>query len=121
PPPSEAPQGGEIPRTVDAVIMRGLSKDAARRYGNAEELAEALRAAYEGAGLVDPLAAPAKAKGKDPTGGFRRTPVTRRPSSAIFYALVAVALLAGVGLIVAFRAQRPASAETALDPTSPLA
>jgi serine/threonine-protein kinase len=51
PPPSEA-SAGKVPKQVDAVIMRGLDKNAAARFGSAMELAEAIEAAYIESGVM---------------------------------------------------------------------
>ena len=41
-----------VPKSVEAVIMRGLSKDPSLRYTTSHELAEALHDAYLESGLV---------------------------------------------------------------------
>ena len=47
-PPSEANRGAGIPTTVDAAIMRALSKTPNARYGSARTLVSTLRDAYQG-------------------------------------------------------------------------
>ncbi|HEX6243998.1 MAG TPA: protein kinase, partial [Polyangiales bacterium] len=59
PPPSKVVEPpARVPKPVDDVILRALSKDPAARYGSVLELVSELRAAYARAGLVqlsDPL------------------------------------------------------------------
>lgn len=57
-PPSEVAPELRVPREVDRVVMRGLSKDPSARYGSAMELVDALAAAYVASGVLD----------RDPTG-----------------------------------------------------
>jgi len=51
--PSTVAKSARIPKEVDRVVMRGLSKDPEARYASAGELLEALRLAYVAAGLVE--------------------------------------------------------------------
>ncbi|MEM1414919.1 MAG: serine/threonine-protein kinase [Myxococcota bacterium] len=46
---------GQIPTKVDALIMRGLAKEPAERFHASEDFAEAIREAYEEAGLVEAI------------------------------------------------------------------
>lgn len=55
-PPSEA-GSKSLPKEVDAVVMRGLSKEADARFGSAIELVEALDRAFVESGLLEPGAA----------------------------------------------------------------
>jgi serine/threonine protein kinase len=47
-PPSEANRGAAISRTVDAAILRALSKNPSERYANARTFVSALKDAYDG-------------------------------------------------------------------------
>ena len=85
PPPPSVAGKVSIPAKVDAVIMRGLDKNAEARFGSAMELAEALEQAYVDAGALAPT-------------------VLERPSDAragrvsnTFFALV---LVVGLALVV---------------------
>ena len=51
--PSAVAKDARVPKEVDRVVMRGLSKDPEARYASAGELIEALRLAYVAAGLVE--------------------------------------------------------------------
>ena len=51
-PPSVA-GGRDLPKAVDTVVLRGLSKDPKERYGSALELVEALEQAFADAGELD--------------------------------------------------------------------
>ncbi len=51
--PSQAAVDVRIPGAVDKVLMRGLAKDPAKRYGSARELSDALVAALASTKLVD--------------------------------------------------------------------
>ncbi len=52
PRPSEVRPELNVPSEIDDVIMRGLSKDASKRYGTPTHMAGALRSAYEARGLI---------------------------------------------------------------------
>lgn len=93
--PSKVAPDARIPKEVDRVLMRGLSKDSEARYRSAAELVEALRAAYVAAKLLE----------EEPTGAHPLPP-PEPPSSrggGLAFALVLGGGLAiGVGLVVAF-------------------
>lgn len=94
PPPSEVAPAGHLPAKLDAVLMRGLSKDPALRYGSAREFADAVAEAW-------PAASAAR---RDATGRVIAPMDTRRTSSgtAAFMAVLLGGLAVGVALIYAF-------------------
>jgi len=94
PPPSEVAPAGHLPAKLDAVLMRGLSKDPALRYGSAREFADAVAEAW-------PAASAAR---RDATGRVIAPTDTRRTSSgtAAFMAVLLGGLAVGVALIYAF-------------------
>jgi serine/threonine-protein kinase len=100
PPPSEvARPGARIPRAVDEVLLRALSKDPRKRPGSAGELARELRAAFVGAGLLDPTGVHAT----DSHGDGAPSPAAEAGGGGGRGGLVAFAglLLAGVAATVA--------------------
>jgi serine/threonine-protein kinase len=92
-PPSVAGRAA-VPAQVDAVIMRGLDKNAAARFGSAMELAEALEQAYVEAGVLAPM--PGE-RVSDARGQGRP-----RTSGALLPVLLVVALLVIGGAMFAF-------------------
>jgi serine/threonine-protein kinase len=100
PPPSVvARPGARIPRAVDEVLLRALSKDPRKRPGSAGELARELRAAFVGAGLLDPTGVHAT----DSHGDGAPSPAAEAGGGGGRGGLVAFAglLLAGVAATVA--------------------
>jgi len=97
PPPSEVAPAGHLPATLDAVLMRGLEKDPARRFGSAREFADAIAGAW-------PAAAAAR---RDPTGRVPLPVDEGRGSSGTgaFIAVLLGGLAVGVALIFAFDAE----------------
>ncbi|HJL18627.1 MAG TPA: serine/threonine-protein kinase [Sandaracinaceae bacterium LLY-WYZ-13_1] len=96
-PPSKASPEVGVPRDVDRVIMRGLSKDEGRRYGSAMALVDALASAYVGSGVLD----------RDPTGAqILPTPASEPPeprTSSWAFGLVVLGLAAvGVAFVATF-------------------
>jgi predicted Ser/Thr protein kinase len=84
PVPSASARNPAVPVQADGVFGRALAKDPGERYSSCEELAAALRAAYdEAAGSTRIVTAPRRAR--------RRS----RPPLLPFLALLAVGLLAG--------------------------
>ncbi|MCZ7686620.1 MAG: serine/threonine protein kinase [Sandaracinaceae bacterium] len=90
-PPSAVAKEREIPKEVDRVLMRGLSKEAEERHASASELVEDLRRAYVAAGLVE----------DDATGA---QPLSPRPPSGKGSSW-AFGLVLGGGLAVGGRAR----------------
>jgi serine/threonine-protein kinase len=86
--PSVAARGQRVPSAVDEEIRRGLSKDPEARHDSAMELASALRAAYEDAGLVAPEEVPRRAES-------RRFRTSQAPARAGGFAWAFAAVLAG--------------------------
>ncbi|MEM9067050.1 MAG: serine/threonine-protein kinase [Myxococcota bacterium] len=91
-----AESGAQIPKRVEAIIMQGLSKDPQNRYPSAADFADAIREAYEAAGLVEPadLARPPS----------RRIPVAAQPqrggrSGWAFATVLAGGLAVGIGIV----------------------
>lgn len=98
PRPAEVARGAKIPPEVDAVIMRGLSKNVETRTKSATELARALRGAYIAAGILD------KASATQSHGGLT-SPVKPRQAAQsgtgfVFLAVILGGLAIGAGLIV---------------------
>ncbi|MBK8170920.1 MAG: serine/threonine protein kinase [Sandaracinaceae bacterium] len=96
-PPGEVARSVNIPAQVDAVIMRGLSKDPATRTKSATELARALRNAYVASGTIDKASATQSQSGafvattpKEPHGG----------TGWVFAAVIAGGLAIGAVLIL---------------------
>jgi tetratricopeptide (TPR) repeat protein len=82
---------------LDAIVLKSLEKDAARRYTSAEQFADDIRRYLEGQPVQACL----------PTLGYRAVKFVRRHVVSVAAAtVVAIALVIGVGLIV--RAQRQA-------------
>lgn len=91
--PSAVAKSARIPKEVDRVLMRGLSKEPEERYGSASELVEALRVAYVAAGLVE----------DDTTGAHVLPPALPREArggSWVYGLVLAGGLGIGVGLVV---------------------
>lgn len=92
---AKAADGVQVPRDVERVVMRGLSKDPEERYGSAIQLVDALASAYIEAGVLD----------RDPTGVQVLPPPEPAPeggSSWAFIAVVAGLAVLGIGFVVAF-------------------
>lgn len=88
PPPLRSIKAG-IPRALDAAVLKALSKAPEDRYMDADEFADALRAAM-GAGAGVPLPAPSP--------GRRRSRMSRRTLPVVIVAalIAAVAVIAGI-------------------------
>ncbi|MAT23932.1 MAG: hypothetical protein CMN29_03035 [Sandaracinus sp.] len=89
----------KVPKVVEKVVMRGLSKDPDERYPSAADFAEAVHEAYVASGLVRPadLSRPAS----------RRVPVAAEPEPGgkgpwAFVAVLLGALAVGVAFVFAF-------------------
>lgn len=94
-PPSVVAKEREIPKEVDRVLMRGLSKEPDERHASASELVEDLRRAYVAAGLVE----------DDSTGAqplAPRDPPPRKGASWAFGLVLGGGLAVGVALVIAF-------------------
>ncbi|MFK7990470.1 MAG: protein kinase [Sandaracinaceae bacterium] len=92
---SKAADGVQVPRDVERVVMRGLSKVPEERYGSAIQLVDALASAYIEAGVLD----------RDPTGVQvlpPPEPSRREGSSWAFIAVVAGLAVLGIGFVIAF-------------------
>lgn len=95
--PGQVARGITIPAEVDAVIMRGLSKDPATRTKTASELAKALRSAYVASGLLD------KASATQSQGGAFVVSKRAEPSGGtgfVFLWVILGGLAIGAGLIL---------------------
>ena len=90
PPPSEVAPSARIPKELDRVLARGLSKERAERYRSATELMETVRAAYIGAGLIE-----------DDGSALPIEPPTSS-SRWVFGAVLFGLLVVGVGLVLAY-------------------
>ncbi len=101
-PSTVARAGATVPPAVDALILRALSKDAARRPGTATDLARGLRAAY--AGAVDP---PAPGTESTLDQALAPSPQGARSSTAIFLAVIAIGLIGSVGLVLWLGSEEP--------------
>jgi len=103
PPPIEAATGPEIPQAASDVLVRGISKDATKRYGSARELAADLRAAYIEAG--HPIAE------RESTGAVRTLPRPRtekgEKSSVAFWSVLLGGLAVGIALVFALSSDDP--------------
>lgn len=98
PRPAEVARGPKVPPEVDAVIMRGLSKNPDTRTKSAIELARALRGAYVAAGVLD------KGSATQSHGGLGAAPKPRAAAQSgtglVFLAVILGGLAIGAGLIV---------------------
>jgi serine/threonine-protein kinase len=91
-----------IPKAVEAVIMRGLSKDVAARYGSAVELAEALHDAYLDSGVVTPADLSRPPSRRIST---QHAAAHRPKSSLAFWAVLIGGLAVGIAFVFAFDEQ----------------
>jgi hypothetical protein len=91
-----------IPKAVEAVIMRGLSKDVATRYGSAIELAEALHDAYLDSGVVSPAELSRPPSRRIST---QHAAAHRPKGSLAFWAVLIGGLAVGVAFVFAFDEQ----------------
>lgn len=119
-PPREVARGEAIPRSVDALLMRGLSKDPARRFGSATELALALREAYDAEGMLTEDPSPRPGTGRfatagRPAGRTPEPPVRRRAGALAFGAVLAGGLALGIGLIFALGSGEDGTADAGAD------
>jgi serine/threonine-protein kinase len=104
--PSRKIAGGDIPPEVDDVILRGLARSSDERYEVPRELAQALRMAYEEAGVVAEL--PPAPPGREPSGTFTSTRNEARGPSSLACATVALGALAiGLAVVFGFRSEEP--------------
>lgn len=95
PPSLVAGRDERIPKEVDRVVMRGIDKDASKRYATAMQLMDAVSSAYIKSGVLD----------RDPTGAVVLPPPEERPrggSPWVFGIAVLVLLGIGVGFVIAF-------------------
>jgi len=91
--PSAANRGVRVPPAVDAVIMRGLSKDPEARFDSARTMADALASAYDKAGALDVPQVPLG----------RRSGTSAEPSGNFaFGAILVGAVAVGVAVVFAF-------------------
>ncbi|MBX3245855.1 MAG: serine/threonine protein kinase [Myxococcales bacterium] len=88
-----------IPRSVEAVIMRGLSKDPTQRYGDALELAQAIHDAYIESGLVTPADLTRPPSRRVST---QQAAIERPRGSLAFVAVLVGGLAIGIALVFAF-------------------
>ena len=85
-----------VPKAVEGLIMLGLSKNPDDRMQTAHELSEAIREAYEIAGLVEPADITRPPSRRVPVGV---QPKESRSGVAFAIVLLAVALI-GIGVVV---------------------
>jgi serine/threonine-protein kinase len=106
-PPSQAGRA-KVPPAVDAIVLRGLSKDPAERYGSALEMVHALEAACVDAGLVE--------------GGAATMPVapgSARGGGVPFAAVLVGTIVVGGAIVVAMAGGGTASrGDTAIGGTA---
>jgi hypothetical protein len=117
--PKEVARGEPVPVPVEALLLRGLAKDAAERFTSGAEMAQALREAYEQEGVALEATPLRPGTGRFTTGPSQGPPNDggRRPTGALAFAAVLVGGLAlGVGLIFAMGDGRKG---TALDAAPP--
>ncbi len=88
-----------VPKAVEAVIMRGLSKDPAARFETPHELAEALHAAYLESGVVTHAELTRPPSRRIST---QHAAVPRPRSSLAFAAVLVGGLAVGVAFVFAF-------------------
>ncbi len=92
-----ADEGTKIPKSVEAVVMRCLDKDPAKRYPDAATFAEALTDAYVEAGLVQP-----EEMSRPPSRRISLGPRTEQRSSWPMWAVAIGVMAVGVALVFAF-------------------
>ncbi len=107
--PSEAAPSARIPKEVDRVVMRGLSKDPEARYGSAGEIVEALRQAFITARMLE----------DDPTGAHVLTGAEERSkakgTSTVVTLVLVGGLAVGVALVAAFGEWGGTAADAGVD------
>lgn len=112
PPPRPSAAVPGVPPALDAVVARGMAKDAGHRYQSVMELAEAARAALTGPGTPSSLAAqPPPIPQPDPRPHYHRPTHSRRLLIGIVGAS-ALALGAVVALVVALVVQSQGSSDS---------
>jgi len=101
PPPSDVARETTVPRAVDDVLMRALSKDPAERSGSASELVDTLAAAYAESGVHE--GASMGTSGGAAAARPAARPGEPRGSGRLAFALVLLGGLAvGIALVFAF-------------------
>lgn len=105
--PSVVGRGMRVPKEVDAVFRRALEKDPRDRFATPHDLARALRAAYEDAGMLEHHGPPSSGfplPNREPSQKIVIPPSTA-DTGARSLATVAVAvgtLVVGIALVIAF-------------------
>ena len=100
PTPSAVARGVRIAPTVDAVLLRGLSKNPDDRYASASELARALDDAFVRAGAISEHGA--RPASQPPMGRRASGPPHQSSNTWVFSAVLFGGLAVGVALLFAF-------------------
>jgi serine/threonine-protein kinase len=100
---ADAATGPEIPDAASRVLMKGLEKEADKRYGSARELAAALRTGYESAGH--------SIARRESTGAVQvvrpPTPDEKKSNPVAFWAVLLGGLAVGVAMVFALSGEDP--------------
>jgi protein kinase-like protein/PEGA domain-containing protein len=101
----------DIPPSVEAIVLRAMEKDPARRFADMNEMGEAVTRARFGSTFATQDPAPAQFRMRDPI-----VLRARRRRRLLVATLVASALFAATGTLMVIRALMPATVDVVLSP-----